>query len=210
MQKNKSQNTVNVLASEELLRNLSGFIFFFYCIILIWVTIFKCNIYLSVTNGYHQFKTLTVSERFHFFIVPCADYFTDDTAFNLMKWKDGILNAVLFIPFGLYVSYFAKTKKLLKATLIALVVIVCIEIFQLYTLLGSLQTEDLILNLFGTLLGYLLCRLLYKKQNGPIRLTVLNLVSIVVVFVFVLLGVYAILNTAAQIDLYADIVARRL
>ena len=210
MQKSDTKQSVNVFKSEELLRNLSIVSFLFYCIIMIWVVIFKCNIYASVTGGYHYFKTLTTQERFHFYLVPFADYFTDDAAFNLMKWKDGALNVLLFVPFGLYLSYFIKTKKFIKEMLLSLVAIVAIEVFQLYTLLGSLQTEDLILNLFGSLLGYLLYRLLYKKQNGSIRLTILNVASVMMVIAFVLVGIYAIANTASQIDLYLDIVARRL
>ena len=204
MQKN------NTKSSEKLLQILSAFVFFFYCIILIWVVFFKCNIYLSVTNGYFEFKTLTTEERFLYFIVPFEDYFTDNIDFNLMKWKDGALNMLLFIPVGLYLSFFIKTKKLLKTMSISLITIIAIEVIQLYTLLGSLQTEDLIINFIGTLLGYLLCRLIYKKENGVIRLTVLNVISTIVLIVFALLSIYAIANTTKQFDLYMDIVARRL
>ena len=204
MQKN------NTKSSEKLLQILSAFVFFFYCIILIWVVFFKCNIYLSVTNGYFEFKTLTTEERFLYFIVPFEDYFTDNVDFNLMKWKDGALNLLLFVPVGLYLSFFIKTKKFLKTMSISLITIIAIEVIQLYTLLGSLQTEDLIINLVGTLLGYLLCRLIYKKENGVIRLTVLNILSIITLIAFAVVGTYAIINTTKQFDLYMDIVARRL
>lgn len=202
--------TNNTARSEKLLRILSAFIFFFYCIILIWVVFFKCNIYLSVTNGYFEFKTLTTEERFLYFIVPFEDYFTDNIDFNLMKWKDGALNLLLFIPFGLYLSFFVKNKKFLKTMSISLVTIITIEIIQLYTLLGSLQTEDLIINLVGTLLGYLLYKLIYKKNNGIVRLTILNILSIIALIASAIVGIYAIINTANQFDLYLDIVARRL
>ena len=210
MKKNTIDCTANIYRGEKLLRILSAFVFFFYFIILIWVVFFKCNIYLSVTNGYHEFKTLTTEERFMYFIVPFEDYFTDNIAFNLMKWKDGALNLLLFVPFGLYCAFFIKNQKFIKTMLISLVTIVTIEIIQLYTLLGSLQTEDLIINLLGTLLGYLLYRLIYKKKNGIVRLTVLNVISIITLIAFAALSIYAIINTTKQFDLYMDIVARKL
>ena len=94
--------------------------------------------------------------------------------------------------------------------LISLVTIVIIEIIQLYTLLGSLQTEDLIIDIAGTLLGYFVYRLIYKKKNGIVRLTVLNVISTIALIVFAALSVYAIINTTKQFDLYMDIVARKL
>ena len=210
MKKNNFYCASNIDRSEKLLRILSACIFFFYFILLFWVVFFKCNIYLSVTNGYYEFKTLTAKERFLYYIVPFEDYFTDNIDFYLMKLKDGALNLLLFIPFGLYCSYFIKTKKFIKTMLISFVAVVAIEITQLYTLLGSLQTEDLIINLAGALLGYLIYRLIYKKKNGMVRLTILNVISTIVLIAFAVLSIYAIENTTKQFDLYMDIVARKL
>ena len=50
--------------------------------------------------------------------------------------------------------------------LYALITIVCIEIIQLVTLLGSLDVDDLILNMIGVVIGYLIYRLAARLLKG--------------------------------------------
>ena len=50
--------------------------------------------------------------------------------------------------------------------LYALIMIVCIEIIQLVTLLGSLDVDDLILNMIGVVIGYLIYRLAARLLKG--------------------------------------------
>ena len=39
---------------------LSIILFCIYILLLIWIVLFKCNIYITITNGYFEFKTLTL------------------------------------------------------------------------------------------------------------------------------------------------------
>ena len=64
-------------------------------------------------------------------------------------------NVVMFIPLGLLLPLvFLKLRKLWKTLLCTALIITAVEILQLLTLVGSCDVDDLILNLFGALLGY--------------------------------------------------------
>ena len=144
---------------------LSIIIFCIYILLLIWIVLLKCNIYLSITNGYFEFKTLTLKERFEYYLIPFIDYFNNESTQIFIKLKDGILNVIVFIPLGLYLSFFIKKNKFIKVMLYTLIISLTFEVVQLFTLLGSFQTEDLILNLFSVLLGYLIYKIIYKEKN---------------------------------------------
>ncbi|WP_312473139.1 VanZ family protein [Neobacillus sp.] len=69
-------------------------------------------------------------------------------------------NVGLFIPYGIYLLL--KNYSPLKLIFIPMVLIAFIEIMQLITHRGSLDIDDLILNLAGVFLGYLFFPL-FKK-----------------------------------------------
>lgn len=69
-------------------------------------------------------------------------------------------NIVAFIPFGFFMpSLFEPQQKLLRFVLSSAGIIAAIELTQLFTLRGSCDIDDLILNLTGALLGYVIWRL---------------------------------------------------
>lgn len=64
-------------------------------------------------------------------------------------------NLLMFLPLGIYLPIiWKKCRKLMTTLLISLTVLIGIELIQFLTLLGSLDIDDLILNLFGILIGY--------------------------------------------------------
>ena len=75
-------------------------------------------------------------------------------------------NIVLFFPFGfLFPCLERKKRSLWRILLTALRLITLLEIAQLLTLLGSFDVDDIILNLSGVALGYLLFRIMRRKWN---------------------------------------------
>ena len=129
------------IKSEKTLCFLSKLLFILYLIVLIWVVVFKCNIAISLTGGYLYFKTITFHERLLMYIVPFKNYFV---AFKMNELIDSLFNCVIFIPLGLYLSYFISKKKLTMALFLSFGVSLFFELFQLFSLMGSFQTEDLI------------------------------------------------------------------
>ncbi len=66
-------------------------------------------------------------------------------------------NVLLFIPFGyLLPRLWKKQKNFFVFMLTALLSILVIELVQLFTLLGSFDVDDIILNISGMIVGYLI------------------------------------------------------
>ena len=185
---------------------LSIILFCIYILLLIWIVLFKCNIYLSITNGYFEFKTLTLKERFDYYLIPFIDYINNDSTQTFIKLKDGILNVFVFIPLGLYLSFFIKKNKFIKVIFYTFLISLLFEIIQLFSLLGSFQTEDLILNIFSGLLGYIIYKIIYKEKN----IKVLNILSLICIIILTPILIYGVINTINMIDVYIDVMTRSL
>ena len=87
-------------------------------------------------------------------------------AFNLFG------NVVLFIPYGIFLPYlFNRLRSLWKVMLFGAVTIVCVELLQIATLRGSCDVDDLILNMMGILIGYIVFRIAHlrcQKNTGKL------------------------------------------
>lgn len=69
-------------------------------------------------------------------------------------------NVVVFIPFGvLFPLLLRKFRSLLLLTLWAVPSILLLETFQMLLRVGSFDVDDLLLNLMGVWVGYLLLRM---------------------------------------------------
>ena len=76
--------------------------------------------------------------------------------FGSYKFMKNIVgNIVLFIPFGFFVSHYLNTKKAITPAIITLIVSLCAEGIQ-YHIGRIFDVDDIILNVFGGFIGYLL------------------------------------------------------
>ncbi len=84
-------------------------------------------------------------------------YFEYFSYFKLWDWISNILgNVFLFIPVGLLLSLMIGSRhKLLITVGISLFVVLNIEVTQHYFGLGVFDVDDIILNLFGVVLGFI-------------------------------------------------------
>ena len=74
-------------------------------------------------------------------------------------------NVVMFLPLGaLLPAANGKLRKFLRTFFASAALILTVEILQLFTLLGSCDVDDLILNMAGVSLGYLLWKLCRKGK----------------------------------------------
>lgn len=66
-------------------------------------------------------------------------------------------NIFLFIPIGFLIpKLWKKLRKFFSFFLITLLVILVIELMQLFTLLGCCDIDDVILNMTGLIIGYII------------------------------------------------------
>ena len=64
-------------------------------------------------------------------------------------------NIIMFIPLGLLLPIiFPKLATLFRVLLVTSALITVVEILQLFTLVGSCDIDDLILNVLGSAIGY--------------------------------------------------------
>lgn len=74
-------------------------------------------------------------------------------------WKNVVGNMLMFLPFGFFVSYYLKVDKVHLPFMLVLVTSLAIEIVQM--MIGRVfDVDDIILNLIGGALGYLIYKLL--------------------------------------------------
>lgn len=73
-------------------------------------------------------------------------------------------NVVMFVPLGFFLPLnWSGLRKIWRTFLFAALIIGCVEVLQLTTMLGSMDVDDLILNLAGVTLGYGLWKCLDRK-----------------------------------------------
>ena len=73
--------------------------------------------------------------------------------------KDLIGNFTVFMPMGFYLPLFMKNvKSNMKYIVTVLVILVCTEILKLIMMSGSFNIDDMILNLAGAMIGYMICQ----------------------------------------------------
>ena len=73
-------------------------------------------------------------------------------------------NMILFLPYGLFVSSYIKSDRWYLVLILAFITSISIECTQL--LIGRVfDIDDVILNICGALVGFLLYRIFYKLQD---------------------------------------------
>ena len=95
------------MKNEKILKRLSVVIFVMYLLLVIWVIIFKCNRMYSVIDSYNFLSKMTFSERLLREINPIGWYIDPPEVTQVPFYiRDDIFNIFVFIPLGLYLSYF--------------------------------------------------------------------------------------------------------
>ena len=71
----------------------------------------------------------------------------------------GAVHFTVFMPMGFYLPLFMKNvKSNMKYIVTVLVILVCTEILKLIMMSGSFNIDDMILNLAGAMIGYMICQ----------------------------------------------------
>ena len=78
-------------------------------------------------------------------------------------------NVIMFLPLGFCLAaLWPSLRSVRKIALTTFLIIFLVELIQMLTLVGSFDTDDLMLNILGSLLGYWLFRFVHPKKNaGP-------------------------------------------
>lgn len=123
--------------------------------------------------------------------IPFKEIFRYDIGSRLFV-KNIIGNVLLFLPYGYFVSYYLKNKKILPTTFLTLLISITIEIVQL-NIGRTFDIDDIILNTIGGILGYGIYIIMDKikdilpkvfKNDTFINIVVIILIIMIIMYSF--------------------------
>lgn len=139
-------------------------IFLLYCILMLWL-LFGQRIGRLTVWDYREQLLLNLN------LIPFA---TVGRYLHFLQVQQGALlrhavinlagNIVMFVPLGFFLPFLCpKLRGFLRLLPAAVCLILSIELIQLFSLLGSCDIDDLLLNLIGIFIGYLVFYLLRRR-----------------------------------------------
>lgn len=107
-----------------------------------------------------------------------------------MFFKNVIGNMIMFMPYGFFIAYILKLKKVRTITLLSLLVSITIETTQL--VIGRVfDVDDIILNVIGGIIGFYAFKLIYSfKNHSPEFLKKDMFYNILMVVIIILMIIY--------------------
>ncbi len=149
-------------------------VFIVYCAAVAYVTLMRSaaavfdTFDMLGTDGFMSYREL-LSANLN--LIPFFSFYN----FITMPVKTGIVvrgflvnlfgNLLLFLPWGLLLPCISEKMRSAKRFFaVTSAVIICIELIQLFTLLGACDIEDYLLNIIGALIGFAASRRLIAKS----------------------------------------------
>ena len=120
-----------------------------YALLLLWAILFKFSLISQININSPLPLGRRILNGLCFF-----DFFLESNPWRLIRGLlIATLNVLLFMPWGMYASFFYEKK---RAVLFAAAFSLMVECIQLFFRFGVFSLEDLALNTLGAYLGYLL------------------------------------------------------
>lgn len=105
--------------------------------------------------------------------------------------KNVIGNIILFLPFGFFIGYILRPKKIYSVLLILIITSASIEIIQL--VIGRVfDVDDILLNLIGGIIGYFIFVILDKVYKSLPSFLTRNIVKDILSIIILILLIYLI------------------
>lgn len=124
----------------------------------VWATLFA--LYMNamlVTVGVPDYRYITFDATINW--IPFRDF----SASNILGM---VLNIVMFLPFGAFLTiYFRKFQTLLPTAIASFGMSLAIELLQLFTF-RTTDVDDLIMNTIGGIVGYGIGKWILRKNDG--------------------------------------------
>ena len=144
-------------------KRIAAWVFALYCLLMLWLLFgrpgYDPSIPYVLQLKYNLIPFETIGRFLRLLDAPSSGLRTH-AVINLAG------NVIMFIPLGFFPPLlWPKLRRLWKTLLLCAGIIAAVEVLQLLTLVGSCDTDDLLLNLPGAAIGYGLFRLITKKQS---------------------------------------------
>ena len=157
---------------------LTGVLFFLYCLLIVWVVVFKTSFSLRDIESLIRERSLN--------LIPF--YYDNEISIRFHVWEIQ-MNLLLFVPFGLYLKMLDAANR--RAILYGLSLSLALELCQLIFGLGACDITDLITNTLGTAAGVYLYVLLHKIFKNRTKLN--KVLSVLALTATILLGLLFLL-----------------
>lgn len=140
---------------------LAKVVFFLYCMLMLWLLFFRSGGWIAgltyeqqLLHNFNLTPFLTIKNYWTVVLEGAGNTLFIHCVINLLG------NIFLFIPIGyLMPVLWKKLRNYIRFFCACFCVMFLIEILQLFTLLGSFDVDDLILNLFGMSIGFVVYHL---------------------------------------------------
>jgi glycopeptide antibiotics resistance protein len=132
-------------------------IFFLYLLIVLKVIIFKYPLWQlrEIAAGWEKDVILEGLDTANFTLFKTIRMYIDYSD-RLNSFENLVGNVVVFIPFGFLLPYVIDWgRNFLVMLFHAFIFVVGIEVFQLFSAFGAFDVDDILLNCFGAVIGYL-------------------------------------------------------
>ena len=166
--------------------------FFLYFSLLVWIVIFKCNLYIPVSESMIILPTKPFIERI------LSGFSGIERIPRMLRDIDFWRNIIIFIPLGAYLPLISRRVRLLSGTLIAFLISLSFEISQAITCIGGFTLEDLFTNTVGFIIGYIIFKLIVNRLPEG----VINIINVAIIVIAAPIFLYATYNTAVSWEIY--------
>ena len=143
-----------------------------------------------------ELVTTTDFESFSNNFIPFKEIFRYAFTSKLF-YRNVVGNIVLFVPFGYFTSHYCKLNKWYISFILIFITSLSIEIIQI-GISRSFDIDDIILNVFGGLIGYFIYRItekIFQKSSERFKNNLLlNFICIIIIIVLtvIILSLYGV------------------
>lgn len=163
-------------------KNLTRFLFILYLIVLTWVILFKMELDFSLLKNMN-YRSIN--------LIPFAESVTINGKTDI---SEILLNVIVFIPFGIYISMLHKPWNFIQKIIPIFCVSLLYEVLQYAFAIGGSDITDLIGNTLGGIIGMILFFILIRMFGKDIIWTINLVASIGTTVVILFLGLLVYVN----------------
>ncbi len=164
---------MNQQIRNKLTRNFVNLLFVAHILIVIKLVLLKDpgNLKTHFAEDYNLHLVSTNARQGNYVPFYTVKYYITGTDSQRYTTENLVGNVLLFLPFGLLLpALFSSVDGFKKLISIILLISLALELIQLITALGTFDVDDIILNVFGSALGfgtYILVKELTSSKQQP-------------------------------------------
>lgn len=150
----------------KFIKKYSRAIFIVYLLVLLLVLVLKfpqMNMFQSIVDGWKTGnKSRFVTESQYIPFKTIIEYVKNVHSFDDWFFKNLACNILMFMPFGFLTPLFLRKNKVWQILVYGIIISLTIEVLQVFLAVGTGDIDDVILNAFGTLMGFGIYKLIYS------------------------------------------------